>query len=229
MHLPQVERNEPYRALSESVAQIVKEQLLANPHSRLGLPTGATPTGTYAVLAGWSQNEEMSWQDARCFGLDEYIEGPECDSFRRYLYENLYKHTDVRDAHRFSPFFHDDYDALIAQQGGLDLTLLGIGTNGHIAFNEPGTPLDSWTHCVSLTEATIQANKKFFSDPANMPKHAVTMGLRTILSSKKIVLIASGERKRGILEKAFRGPVSSDVPASFLQLHANVFVLTDFD
>jgi glucosamine-6-phosphate deaminase len=219
---------ESYQALSQQVATIIRQAIAANPHVKLGLPTGATPTLVYEILADWSRLEEIQWENVRCFGLDEYIEGPEKDSFRRYLYEHLYKHADIQDTHRFNPLFHDDYDWLIAQQGGLDLTVLGIGTNGHIAFNEPGTPLDSWTHCVSLTEATIAANKKFFSDPHDMPQHAVTMGLRTILASKKIVLMASGERKRAILEQAMHGPVCIEVPASFLQLHENVLVLTDF-
>lgn len=220
--------SEPYKSLSSKVAMAVREALQANPEIRLGLPTGATPTGTYKILSEWSRAEEIDFSRSACFGLDEYIEGPEKDSFRRYLYEHLYKNTDIQDTHRFSPLFHDDYDGLIEHWGGLDLTLLGIGTNGHIAFNEPGTPLDSWTHCVWLTDATIQANKKYFSDGANIPQHAVTMGLRTILSSKKIILMASGERKREILERALKGPVTQDVPASFLQLHKDVAVYADF-
>lgn len=228
MHSTEKSVLDSYRALSERVATIIRQAMAADPQIKLGLPTGATPTLVYEILSGWSRNEEMDWTRARCFGLDEYVEGPEKDSFRRYLYEHLYKNTNVLDTHRFNPLFHDDYDQLIAQQGGLDLTVLGIGTNGHIAFNEPGTPLDSWTHCVSLTEATIAANRKFFSDPNNMPQHAVTMGLRTILASKQIVLMASGERKRHILDKAMHGPVCVEVPASFLQLHENVLVLTDF-
>lgn len=215
-------------SLSLRVATIIRQAIAGNPDIRLGLPTGATPTGTYQILADWSRVGDIDWSQARSFGLDEYIEGPEKDSFRRYLYEHLYKHTNIEDTRRFCPLFHDDYDGLIESQGGLDLTILGIGTNGHIAFNEPGTPLDSWTHCVSLTEATIQANKKFFSDPQNMPQHAVTMGLRTILSSKKLILMASGERKRAILERALHGPVIPEVPASFLQMHPDVLVCTDF-
>jgi glucosamine-6-phosphate deaminase len=123
----------------------------------------------------------------------------------------------------------DDYDGLIASEGGLDLTLLGIGTNGHIAFNEPGTPLNSWTHSILLTESTRKANQSYFDESTSVPYRAVTMGIQTILSSKKLILIVSGEKKRAILERALLGEVDRNIPASYLSLHPHVTVLTDFD
>jgi glucosamine-6-phosphate deaminase len=116
---------------------------------------------------------------------------------------------------------------LIASVGGLDLTILGIGQNGHIAFNEPGTPLWSWTHSIWLTESTLQANAEFFK--GTPPTKAVTMGIQTILGSKKLILMATGKKKANILARALRGPVTPEVPASFLQKHKNLLVMTDFE
>jgi glucosamine-6-phosphate deaminase len=135
----------------------------------------------------------------------------------------------VKSENLFNPRQVDNYDLLIEQEGGLDLTLLGIGTNGHIAFNEPGTPLDSWTHSVLLTESTRRANQAYFSQATSVPHKAITMGIRTILSSKKLILIVSGEKKRDILERALLDEVNPQIPASYLSLHPHVTVLTDFD
>jgi glucosamine-6-phosphate deaminase len=220
---------EPYSTLSMRVAEQVKNQLIRKPDSVFGCPTGRTPTGAYRILARWSKEGEIDWSKAKCFGLDEYIDVEEAGSFRHYLEQNLYKFTNLRPGGRFSPFFTDDYDGLIATNGGLDLTILGIGTNGHIAFNEPGTPLESFTHSIWLTESTRQANAEFFGGLEKTPTRAVTMGIRTILSSRRIILMVSGKQKKGILTKALEGPVTTDVPASFLQLHRAVSVMTDFD
>jgi glucosamine-6-phosphate deaminase len=220
--------NDAQMTLSERVAAVVREQLEAKPDSRLGLPTGRTPTAAYRILSDWSDEGELDWSQVTAFGLDEYCDVDESVSFRGYLEQNLYRHINLPKNSRFNPILTDDYDGLIADKGGLDLTLLGIGTNGHIAFNEPGTPLNSWTHIVLLTESTRAANAEFFKNHL-IPTRAVTMGIRTILNSKKIVLIATGKKKQDIVTQALRGPVTEEVPASFLQLHDNVMVLTDFD
>lgn len=220
---------DPYSALSLRVAEVVRAQLEQKPDSRIGLPTGRTPTGCYRILSQWSQDGAMDWSKAKCFGLDEYYDVDEAVSFRGYLRENIYQNINLPAQSQFSPLFADDYDGLIASQGGLSLSLLGIGKNGHIAFNEPGTLPDSWTHSVFLTESTREANAEFFKRKEQIPTRAVTMGIQTILASERILLIASGESKRQILEQALEGPVTTAVPASFLQLHNNVTVMTDFD
>jgi glucosamine-6-phosphate deaminase len=150
-------------------------------------------------------------------------------TFEFFLEQNLLRNTNLPRGSRFNPRHYDNYDSVISHHGGLDLTVLGIGSNGHIAFNEPGTIKQSWTHCLSLTESTREANKSYFGGQPRVPKQAITMGIETILSSKKLILIASGERKRAILERALLGPTDENVPASFLSLHPHVTVITDFD
>jgi glucosamine-6-phosphate deaminase len=194
------------------------------------MPTGGTPLGCYNLLAHWSDMRDLDWSRAYSFQLDEYMDpADETMTFEHFLETNLLKHTNMPQRHRFNPRHYDHYDQEIAQHGGLDLTILGIGSNGHIAFNEPGTPRQSWTHCLMLTEATREANKSYFGGQPRVPKQAITMGIETILNSKKLILIASGERKRAILERALLGPVTPEVPASFLSLHPHVTVITDFD
>jgi glucosamine-6-phosphate deaminase len=173
---------------------------------------------------------DLDWSRARCFQLDEYIDpADETMTFQYFLEQNLLKHTNLPQANRFNPRQYDNYDEAISSHGGLDLTVLGIGSNGHIAFNEPGTIRSSWTHCRSLTESTREANRAYFGGQPRVPKQALTMGIETILSSKKLILVASGEKKREILEKAMLGPVTPEVPASYLSLHPHVTVITDFD
>lgn len=218
---------EPYSALCLRVAEAVKEQIRRHPQSVLGLPTGRTPTGVYQLLSAWSKQGEINWSQVRCFGLDEYYEVDESESFRAYLHTNLYQNIDQPARYRFNPLFADNYDQLIADQGGLDLAILGLGTNGHIAFNEPGTPLESWTHSVYLTESTRKANAEFFKKTA--PIRAVTMGIQTILQAQRLILMVSGKNKKDILTQALMGKVTPAVPASLLQLHKNILVMTDFE
>jgi glucosamine-6-phosphate deaminase len=211
------------------VAEIVAEQLGQKKDSCLGLPTGRTPVGCYRWLCQWSAEGKIDWSRAKAFQLDEYYDVDPAHSFQGYLERNLFDGISVPASRRFNPLLVDDYDAEIQLHGGLDLTLLGIGKNGHIAFNEPGTPADSWTHSVILTESTRQANAEFFKQADQIPRRACTMGIRTILASKRIILIASGNAKKEILESALSGPVTDKVPASFLQLHKQVTVVTDFE
>lgn len=218
-----------YQALSLKTAEAIAAQLKTKPESCLGLPTGRTPLGCYELLSKWSKEGKLDWSKARCFALDDYLDVQEVDSFAHYLQENLYQHTNLPAAQRFNPRFSDNYDQLIADCGGLDLTVIGIGSNGHIAFNEPGTPRNSWTNSIWLTESTRQANAAFFSYPHNIPNRAVTMGVATILASRHLILIANGEHKQDILTKALTGPRTNDVPASFLQEHGDLKVFTDFD
>ncbi len=218
-----------YEVLSEEIAEAVAAQIRSKANSCLGLPTGNSPLGCYKILAQWSKEKKIDWSQTSCFALDEYLEADEKITFQHFLQTNLYQYTNIKDENKFNPSTHDDYDQLIASRGGLDLTLLGLGTNGHIAFNEPGTLLDSWTHSIWLTESTRKSNQSYFAASTTVPYRAVTMGIRTILGSKKLILIASGAHKQNILEQALLGAVDPNIPASYLSLHPHVTVLTDFD
>ena len=221
--------NELYQTLSMDMANAIARQLQEKPDSNFGLPTGASPSGAYKILSQWSQEKKLDWSKCRCFALDEYLEADAEETFAYYLEHNLYQHTNVSAKNKFNPADTDNYDALIESFGGLDLTVLGIGQNGHIAFNEPGTPQRSFTHCTFLAESTRKANQTFFPEGEQVPKKAVTMGIETILNSKRIVLVASGAKKKDILERALQGDVDIEIPASFLSLHDHVTVISDFD
>lgn len=219
---------EKYQEISRKTAELIANQLRTKPDSCLGLPTGRTPLACYAFLSGWTQSRQLNWSKARSFALDDYLDAEEHQTFAHYLQTNLYKNTNQQSDQQFNPRFFDDYDGVIAKCGGLDLTVIGIGSNGHIAFNEPGTARQTYTHCVKLTESTRQANSSFFGSIDKVPIYAVTMGVATILSSRLLVLIASGERKKKILDEALNGPVTPENPASYLQEHKNLTVLTDW-
>jgi glucosamine-6-phosphate deaminase len=218
-----------YQILSMEMAQAIADQLRDKPASNFGLPTGASPLGGYHLLARWSNEKKIDWSKARCFALDDYLEAEERETFAYYLEENLYQYTNLPKENKFNPRHNDNYDDVIAKAGGLDLTVLGLGTNGHIAFNEPGTPRNSWTHCTWLAESTRMANQTYFGPHEDVPRRAVTMGIETILSSKRIILIVSGKGKQETLEKALLGTTNVQVPASFLSLHPHVTVLSDFE
>lgn len=214
--------------MSLKTAKAIAGQLRQKPNSCLALPTGKTPTGCYQFLSQWSSLGQLDWSLAKCFALDDYLEAEESKSFAYYLNENLYRATNLPKQSCFNPRFCDDYDSVIAKHGGLDLAVIGIGQNGHIAFNEPGTPQHSWTHCVFLTDSTRKANAVPFGGIEFVPRKAITIGIRTILDSTKVILVANGKNKEAILNKAFSGPITEAVPASFLQLHPNLSIITDF-
>jgi glucosamine-6-phosphate deaminase len=225
-----VKKTNSYDALSHELAEAIVKQLREKPNSSFGLPTGRTPLGCYKLLSHYSQIGTLDWSKALCFQLDEYADpADESMTFAYFLEQNLLKHTNLPKKNRFNPKDFNDYDGIIEKHGELDLTVLGIGRNGHIAFNEPGTIKRSWTHCVWLTESTREANKSYFGGQPSVPKLGITMGIETILNSRKLILIASGDNKRDILERAMLGPVTPDVPASFLSLHPHVTVITDFE
>ncbi len=228
---------ESYEQLSRRVARAIADQIRLKPNTCLGLPTGHTPLLTYKILANWSHGGEedldrdappIDWSGVLCFALDEYHDVQPKNSFQAFIEEHLFDQTNLPLPNRLNPGQSDDYDELIASCGGLDLTVLGIGGNGHIAFNEPGTALASWTHCTWLAESTRVANQEAFVSLDNVPVTGVTMGLQTIFASRRVILMASGEKKRSIVERAFNGEISADVPASYLQNHGLVDVWTDF-
>ena len=216
-----------YEELCERVARAIAQQIKIKSDCCLGLPTGHTPLGVYRYLSKWSAQGQIDWSKVRCFALDDYLGTDEKNTFHYYLEKNLYEHTNIQQANKFNPCMTDNYDKLISDHGGLDLTILGIGGNGHIAFNEPGTCALSWTHCTFLNQSTRLANQDSFGQLADVPTKGLTMGLATILQSRWIILLASGEKKKAIVEQAFRGPVTVEVPASLLKKHGRADVWTD--
>ena len=211
-----------YNKLSLVVANIIKKQLKKQPLSKLALPTGDTPLGMYDELV----KRELDWSHVITFNLDVYlmnINHPE--SYQSYMRKNLFDRTNIYPDHSHFPFRpFSVFEDKIAGSMGIDLCILGIGTNGHIAFNEPGSSFKSRTRVVNLDEQTIQDNSRFFGSVDDTPKQAITMGLGTIMESKKIVLMANGVNKLNILNVAMNGEVTEDVPASILQNHDNVEV-----
>jgi glucosamine-6-phosphate deaminase len=226
---PRVKVVDSYEALSQLAAGEIADLLHANPYARLALPTGNSPKRCYEILAQWTKQGRISWKNAKCFALDDYLEVEEKFTFKHFLEANLYSFTDLPDDARFDPCQVDNYDQLILDQGGVDFCLLGIGENGHIAFNEPPTPRESWTHCVWLSEETKKAQSKYFEGALFAPSRAITMGISTVLASRSIVLIASGKSKRNALRRALNGGPNKDLPASFLTTHPDLLVIADFD
>ena len=219
-------------------AQRYVELLNRKPEAVLGLATGSTPLDLYAELARLCAEGKLSFAKAKSFNLDEYIglEGTHDQSYRYFMDHNLFEHIDIRpeNTHVPSGFVKDDaeaelYDAEIAAAGGVDLQLLGIGNNGHIGFNEPLTPFTSLTHIVKLTESPREANKRFFNSIDEVPTHAVTMGIHTVMLARSIILMAFGTGKAEIIKATVEGRPTISVPASLLQLHEDVEVYLDHD
>jgi glucosamine-6-phosphate deaminase len=193
------------------------------------MPVGHSFLSFYKILAKLSQDKLLDWQHAKCFALDDYLETDESRTFQSFLETNFYHFTNLPMHSRYNPRFQDNYDQVISDNGGLDCCFLGIGKNGHIAFNEPPTIKASWTHCVWLTDMTMTANKDYFPNGEEPPAKAITMGVSTILGSKKIILAAPGERKKTILQKALETKDNPNIPASFLLEHPKLLVVTDFE
>lgn len=222
-----------YDELSQIGANIFIEQLQQKPESILGFATGGTPEGLYAQLVRSYQNGEVTFDKATGFNLDEYIgiDSKHSASYHYYMQKKLYSHVNIDRKNIYLPTGNADqsateqYEALIKQVGGIDLLLLGIGVNGHIGFNEPGTPFTQTTHIVDLAESTIQANKRFFKNIDEVPRKAITMGIATILQAKKIVLLISGSSKQQAFDQLRAGVISEDFPASALHMHNNVIII----
>ena len=209
-----------YDEMSRYVATLISIRIHSGEPFNFGTPTGGTPVGMYKELV----NKNLKWNNVHTFNLDEYVgidyEHPQ--SYHNFMRENLHKYVSINDNNIHFP--HIDYDKEIETVGGLDLTVLGIGTNGHIAFNEPGSEFGSTTRIVGLSEQTIQDNSRFFESSDKVPTQAITMGLHTIMKSRQILLIAQGQKKLDILKKALWEPVTTNVPASILQFHPNIRV-----
>ena len=228
-----------YEDMSRKAADVLAAQVLLKPNSVLGLATGSTPIGLYKSLIERYNNGELDFSAVRTVNLDEYrgLPADNDQSYNYFMHHNLFDHINIKPENTHLPNGLETdaekecarYDEVIAAQGGVDVQLLGIGHNGHIGFNEPADHFPTGTHLVDLQQSTIEANKRFFASIDDVPRQAYTMGIRTIMSAKCILLVASGKDKAEIVKKSFFGPVTPQVPASILQLHPNVILAGDAD
>jgi glucosamine-6-phosphate deaminase len=227
-----------YRDMSRKAANIISAQVILKPTCVLGLATGATPLGVYSQLIEWYRKGDVDFSETVTINLDEYVGLAPDDprSYRYFMNENFFRHINVRQENTNVPDGMapeaDEcarYEKVIRDSGGIDMQMLGIGHNGHIGFNEPGGAFEKDTHCVSLQESTIDANRRFFEKCGDVPRKAYTMGIRSIMQARRIVVIASGADKAAIVKEAFHGPITPQVPASVLQLHNNVTLVGDMD
>lgn len=230
-------RAKDYEDLSRKAANIISSEVILKPDCVLGLATGSTPIGTYKNLIKSYENGDLDFSDVTSVNLDEYKGlGPDHDqSYRYFMNHNLFDHINIDKARTFVPDGLEAdsdkacqaYNDIIAGCGGIDLQLLGLGHNGHIGFNEPADEFEKETHCVDLTESTIEANKRFFASDADVPRQAYTMGIKTIMQAQKVLVVVSGGDKADILAKVVNGPVTPAVPASILQMHNDVIIVAD--
>jgi len=228
---------EDYAQMSRAAANLISAQVIMKPNCVLGLATGSTPVGTYEQLIDMYNKGDLDFSNVTSVNLDEYkgLSGDHDQSYRYFMNTNLFNSINIDKARTFVPDGLEpdsakacaDYNKVIADCGQVDLQLLGLGLNGHIGFNEPSDSFEKETHCVDLTESTIQANSRFFESIDMVPTQAYTMGIQTIMRAKKIVLVVNGENKAQIVKDAFFGPITPNVPASILQLHDDVVVVGD--
>ncbi|MDR0425175.1 MAG: glucosamine-6-phosphate deaminase [Clostridiales Family XIII bacterium] len=225
-----------YADMSRKAANVLSAQVILKPNSVLGLATGSTPLGMYRQLIEWHRKGDIDFSEVTTINLDEYIglapRHPQ--SYRWFMDNNLFRHINIKPANTHVPdgLEPDEaressrYEALIQGCGGIDMQLLGIGHNGHIGFNEPGAAFEKNTHRVPLTDTTIHANSRFFPD-GDVPREAYTMGIRSIMQARRILVVVSGKSKAEIARRAFFGAVTPQIPASVLQLHNNVTLVGD--
>lgn len=230
-------RTKDYDDMSRKAANIIAATMINKPECVLGLATGSSPIGTYNNLVAMYENGDLDFSPVKTVNLDEYkgLDRENDQSYYYFMHKNLFDRVNIDPANTNVPNGMEPdadkecarYEAFIDSLGGADLQLLGLGHNGHIGFNEPAPVFDKVTHCVDLTESTIEANKRFFASADDVPRQAYTMGIGTIMKAKKILLVASGEDKADIVAKAFFGDVTPEVPASILQMHPDVIVVAD--
>ena len=228
---------ENYEQMSRKAASILAAKVIEKPDCVLGLATGSTPIGTYQNLIQWYKDGDLDFSQVKSVNLDEYVGlAPTHDqSYRYFMQTNLFDHINIDPANTNVPDgLADDpdaacarYDEIIRSMGGVDIQVLGMGHNGHIAFNEPADHFPIGTHVVDLQESTINANARFFASADEVPRKAMTMGIGNIMAAKQILVVVNGEAKADIVKAAFTGPVTPMVPASILQLHPNVIVVGD--
>jgi glucosamine-6-phosphate deaminase len=226
-----------YDEMSRKAANLIAAQIYVKPNCVLGLATGSTPIGTYKELVAKYEVGDLDFSEVTTVNLDEYkgITKENDQSYYYFMNDNLFSHVNINKERTFLPDGTEPdsdkacnaYNEIIHSVGGQDLQLLGLGHNGHIGFNEPAGDFPLETHCVDLTESTIKANQRFFASYDDVPKQAYTMGIKTIMQAKKVLVVVSGEDKADIVQKAFFGPVTPEVPASVLQLHPDCTVVAD--
>ena len=231
-------RAKDYQDMSRKAANIISAQVIMKPNCVLGLATGGTPVGTYAQLVDWYNKGDLDFSEVTTVNLDEYRGLPKehPQSYWYFMNENLFSKVNIDPAKTNLPDGTNldtaaecaRYNGIIHKLGGIDLQLLGIGHDGHIGFNEPGEAFELETHCVNLTAETIEANKRFFDGNVDLvPKQAYTMGIKTIMQARKVLMVANGAGKAEIVKKAFFGPVTPEVPASILQMHPDFTLVGD--
>jgi len=226
---------------AQDVANFGANQIISllkvKPKSTLGLATGSSPLNLYQKLIESNKQKHLTFNNITTFNLDEYLGLDENhpQSYRYFMNEKLFKHIDIKIENTHVPNGSSNnpiescelYESQIANSGGIDLQLLGIGSNGHIGFNEPSSSLVSRTRVKTLAKDTVEANKRFFDDDQFQPHLSITMGIGTIMDAKKIILIATGRTKADAIKATIEGPVSANCPASILQMHANATVIVD--
>lgn len=228
---------ENYDEMSKKAAAIMAGQVAVKPNCVLGLATGSTPIGMYELLAEKNKAGEISFSEVKSFNLDEYYKiAPDNDqSYHYFMNENLFSKVDIKpeNTHILDGLTEDpekecaDFEKKIEEAGGIDLQVLGIGQNGHIGFNEPDGALNAVTHLTALTESTINANSRNFEKIEDVPTHALTMGVGSILKAKKIILLANGESKKDAVAELMNNDIKTSCPASLLKVHPDVVLICD--
>ena len=226
-----------YEEMSRIAANVLSAQVTMKPDCVLGLATGSTPIGTYKVLIDRCAKGDLDFSQVKSINLDEYVglSGEHDQSYRYFMNHNLFDHINIDKANTNVPNgLAEDLDAecaryneIINTLGPIDVQVLGMGHNGHIGFNEPSDIFELETHKVELAQTTIDANARFFANADEVPRQALTMGIKTIMQAKKVLVVVSGKDKAEIVKKAFTGPVTPQVPASILQMHSDVILVAD--
>ncbi|PKK86647.1 MAG: glucosamine-6-phosphate deaminase [Tenericutes bacterium HGW-Tenericutes-8] len=222
--------------IDQAVAKLLIDQVLENPKCTLGLATGSTPIGIYQLLVKDHLKNQTNYEQVTTVNLDEYIGLPKThgESYYNFMHRNLFSYINIQKDNIYLPdgltddlqLACENYNRVLSQFVP-DIQILGIGTNGHIGFNEPNTPFDSKTHIIELAEKTRKDNARFFNTMDEVPTHAITMGIQNIMDAKKIILVATGKQKASAVKAMISGPVNESIPASILQKHNNVEIFLD--
>ena len=230
-------RTKDYEEMSRKAANLISAQILLKPDCVLGLATGSTPIGIYDQLVEWYKKGDLDFSTVKTVNLDEYkgLTRDNEQSYYYFMHHHLFDRVNIDEENTHVPNGKVEngdeeclrYEALIKSMGGVDLQLLGLGRKGHIGFNEPAADFPKITHCVDLTESTIEANKRFFASADEVPRQAYTMGIGTIMKADKILVVANGEDKADAVAAMVQGKINPEVPASILQLHNNVILVAD--
>jgi len=226
-----------YQEVSRRAAKVVANRMRKKPDLVLGLATGSTPVAIYTELIRIHKEEGLDFSRVRSFNLDEYcgLSPDHPQSYHYFMHDKLFNHINIRPENIYIPrgdvknadTFCEWYEKKIKEEGGIDLQILGIGRDGHIGFNEPGSSLGSRTRIKTLTEETIEDNARFFEKKEEVPRYAITMGLGTISEAKECLLLASGTNKAEAIQKCIEGPISAEITASLLQLHPRAMIIVD--